>query len=1150
MKNKLLQQIAIMSKYAFVGLIIQISLGSLLIAADSGMAQGSVENVHLGIKVHKASLIEVFDIIEAKTDFEFAYRIQDIDKRKNISLEFPQESLGNILRHISKNSNLSFRRVNNQITVKKGKRGVSEVQDEVYNEYPEDIEISGKITDENGQELPGASVLEKGTTNGTTTDLFGNYKLSVPENATLIISFVGYQTQEIQVGTRSTIDVQMIVAAEQLKDVIVTAFGLEREKKAITYSAQTVDVNEFSEARSLNVVNSLSGKVAGLNFSTTSNGVGSPSRINLRGNRSLTGNNQPLYVIDGVPVDNSVSTSTSDVGRAVSSDGISNVNPEDIESISVLKGPSAAALYGTRANNGVIIIKTKSGKGSSGARISVSSNFMISKAYHLIDFQDEFGQGNGGVYDANSRNSWGPAMNGQSVSAWQLIPNPDYSGPATYSLIPQPNNSKDFFETGYNWAKSVAVTAGRDNIQGYFSYTNTTANGIVAGNDLDRHNMNVRLTSNISKKLELDVKTNFIVQEIDNPQQTGEVSTGIAAYTVPRSLPIDQYRDFEFVDPAGQAHQNYIDNAVVGGVGGNPFWFALRKDVRTDTRNRFIGFASLKYNFTDALSLQLRSGIDRYTNRSATKNYASASFNNNQGAYSESIGEVKELNSDFLLAYDKTFGELSLNISVGGNTLIQNKASLSSGGLLSRRNFFAMANVENFGVQSGFFDKQINSLYGFAQLGYKGYLFLDVTGRNDWSSALPSDNRSFFYPSIGISGVISDMFEDTPEALTFLKVRVSYAQVGNDTDPFQLNREFIYSGANGGILTSSPLLRNENLKPEISTSLEFGVDVRFFKNRLGIDFTWFKTNTEDQIFTINTPESSGFSQEVINGGDVENKGIELVLNATPIETSDFIWDISANYASYDSKIIEINGDREELVFGAGRLVQSKITKGGEYGDLYIRGFERLDDGQILIDANGIPEFTPGFDVLAGNFNPDWTAGLQNRFAYKNFSLSFLLDFRIGGEVISYTQARLAGIGASALTLPGREGFVVDGVVATRNADGDIISAETNITSITAENYWTSVAPRDPRSAEDFVYDATNVRLRELVLGYSLPSSLLDRLPFSSASISIVGRNLFFLVNKAEFFDPEQGVGIGNLQGVESFNLPATRNFGFNVKLGF
>lgn len=1014
--------------------------------------------------------------------------------------------------------------------------------------------VKGTVTDaKSGIPLPGVNIVVKGTTNGVSSDFDGKYSLSVPnQSATLVFSYIGYISKDVVVGGATTINAALTEDAQQLGEVVVTALGIKREKKAITYSAQNVNVDEISQARSLNVANSLSGKVAGLNFSTTSNGVGSSSRITLRGNRSLNGDNQPMYVVDGVPLSSGSTTGNpnADTGGTTQPDGISNINPDDIASITVLKGPSAAALYGTRASNGVIVITTKSGAGSTGTRISVSSNFMASSAYNLLDLQNQYGQGSHGLYSPSSENSWGAKLDGSQVSAWQLVRNPNYSGPATTSYSAQPNNVSDFFKTGYNMANTLSISSGTEKLQGYFSYTNTQAEGIVDGNALKRHNANLRLTGKLTDKLSMDVKANYIVQGIDNLLRTGEESIGSSAYLLPRSLSYDSYKDFEYVDAAGQLQQNYFQDAV-GAPGGNPFWSAQRNDARNDQRNRFIGMASLKYQFTDAFSLQVRSGLDQTTNRSVSNKYATIAFNGNLGAYNESYELVKELNTDVLLTYNKKLSDdFSLVLNGGANMLRQSTSSLSSGGRLSKRNYFSLINVQTIGATPTYSERSVNSVYGSSQLGYKNYLFLDLTARNDWSSTLNPANWSFFYPSVGLSAVISDMIE-LPEVISFAKVRGSYAQVGKDPDPYMTNPIYNYYGANGGFVTSSTLKRNPDLKPEISSSTEFGTDFKFFKNRLGLEFTWFKTKTSDQIFYIDTPPSSAFSQAVVNGGDIENKGIELVFTATPIKTENFNWDITANYASYKSKVLEIGEGRDELVIGSGRLVTSKIKKGGEYGDLYIRGFKRTDSGQILVDANGLPEYTNGFDVRAGNFNPDWTAGLKNTFRYKDFSLSFLVDFRIGGEVISYTQARQAGLGVSGLTLAGREnGIVVDGVVATRDGSGNIVSTTPNTTSVSAETYWSSVATRDPRSSEPFVYDATNIRLREAVFGYSMPKRMLKNSAFASIDFSLVGRNLFFFVNKAKYFDPEQGVGTGNLQGVESFNLPSTKDYGFNVKFGF
>ena len=554
--------------------------------------------------------------------------------------------------------------------------------------------------------------------------------------------------------------------------------------------------------------------------------------------------------------------------------------------------------------------------------------------------------------------------------------------------------------------------------------------------------------------------------------------------------------------------------------------------------------ASLKYQFTDHLSLQVRTGIDDMTNKTFRNRYATNAFNNNLGAYSEYYETVREINSDALLAYENKFGDFSLNVNAGANMLKQTSASLTSGGVLSLRNFFALANVETIGSSSTKREKEINSVYGFAQLGYQNKLFLDVTARNDWSSTLPEENRSFFYPSVGLSGIISEMVE-LPEFFTYAKVRASYAEVGNDTDPYQLSPQLSYIGGNGGMLYAQTTAANPNLMPEISNSVEFGADVRFLSNRLGVDFTYFKTNTKNQIFSINTPESSGYSNAIVNGGEVQNSGIEVSLTATPVETENFSWDILANYASYDSEIVSIFEGRDELVLGQGRLVRSKVVVGGQYGDLYVQGFQRNDAGEVIVNEAGIPLATNSFDVYGGNFNPDWTGGLKNNFRYKDFSLSFLIDMRIGGDVISYTQARQAGLGVNEMTLAGREnGFVVDGVVD--NGDG---TYSQNTTNITAEQYWTAIGQRTP-VAEPFIFDATNIRLRELVLGYAMPQRLLENSPFKSVNISLVGRNLFFILNEAEYFDPEQGAGTGNLQGIESFNIPSTRDYGVSVKFGF
>ena len=1006
--------------------------------------------------------------------------------------------------------------------------------------------VTGTITDGDlDMPLPAVSIVVKGTSNGTASDFDGNYSITIPnESAVLVFKYIGYTTQEIPYTGSNIINVKLKPSTEQLDEVVVTALGIKREKKAITYSAQNVSVDELSEARSLNVANSLSGKVAGLNFSTTSNGVGSSSRITLRGNRSLNGNNQPLYVVDGVPISNGTTDGNSniDTGGTTQPDGISNINPEDIASMTVLKGPSAAALYGTRASNGVIIITTKSGAGATGTKVSISSNFMASSAINLLDLQNEYGQGSNGVYNPTSESSWGGKLDGSEVSAWQLVLNPDYAGPATTSYSAQPNNITDFYQTGYNIANTLSVTSGTEKTQAYFSYTNTLAEGIVGGNKMNRNNVNLRITSKFNDKFTLDTKANYITQNIDNLMRTGEESIGTSLYLLPRSISHSSYSDFEYLDAQGNRRVNYFKDEIQ--AGGNPYWSALRDNSRDDDRTRFIGFANLKYQFNEALSFHFRTGLDQMTNTTISQKYATNRFNNDLGSYSEYYQTVSELNSDVLVTYNKKIGDFSVNLNAGANMLKQRNSSLSSSGTLGIRNRFFLSNIQTQIPTSSLSEKQVNSVYGFTQIGYKNYLFLDATARNDWSSALPANNRSFFYPSIGLSGVISEMVQ-MPEYLTYLKVRASYAQVGNDTNPYQTSNRLNYIGGNNGMLYSLTTDGNPNLKPEISSSTEFGADIRFFHNRLGLDVTYFDSQTKNQIFETNTVPSSGRAKAVVNGGNIQNRGLEVVVNATPIETKDFSWDISANYASYKSKIISITDNQEELILGSGRLLANKIIKGGEYGDLYIKGFKRNKNGDILINANGLPIVQDKYETLAGNFNPDWTGGLKNNFRYKDFNLSFLIDMRIGGEVISYTQARQAGMGVSSMTLAGREnGLVVDGVIDNGNG-----TYTPNTQTVTAEQYWTSIGQREA-VAEPFVYDATNIRLREVVLGYSMPKTILKKTPFTNVNISFVARNLFFIVNKAKYFDPEQGSGTGNLQGVESFNLPSTRDYGVSLKFGF
>ena len=992
--------------------------------------------------------------------------------------------------------------------------------------------VSGVVSEADGQPLIGVNVLEVGTSNGTISDLDGSYSLSVADGASLVFSFTGFDSQTIAVGSQSVINLTL-QAGVALQEVVVTALGISREKKSLTYSAQTVNTDDLALARDLNVVNSLSGKVAGISVSPSGSGVGGASRVVLRGNRSISGNSQPLYVVDGVPI----------LGD------ITDVNPDDIANVSVLKGPNAAALYGNRANNGAIIITTK--KGALGEfKVSLSSTYTANSPQILSNFQNEFAQGNSGQYNFASEDSWGPAISGQNVDHWSNDPN---SGLTGYSLNAQPNNVSDFYQTGSNHATNLSVSGGTEKSQTYFSYTFTNASGVVPNNALKRHNAHIRVTNQLMDRLTLDAKINYIREDGDNSISQGEAYSNPTrhALRLPRTIRTQDVSIFEFTDPAGANRQHYWNPGSNGGA--NPYW-TINRNLNQRDVDRVIAFASLAYQLTDDLSIQVRTAFDKINRQHEDRLYNDSYIIGDNGVYNLTRIDAHEWNNDVLLSFNKKVtSDWDIGISVGANTRKERGARLTGnvdrGTGLIVPNFFSLGNTNDaFASNDSGSPKDVNSVYGFANIGYKDAIFVDITGRNDWSSTLPSDNWSFFYPSVGVNVVLSDL-TTLPDFISFAKVRASWAEVGNDTNPYQtLRTASLAAGGNNGFLNISGTIPNENLLPEKTKSIEIGADLRFAQSRIGLDLTYYKSNSENQLFSVALPVGSGASQFFTNGGDVENKGIEAILTLIPIQKENFRWDFGFNFTKNTSTVVKINDERPRIQVASDFLRAFFIEQGEPWGNVFSRGFERDSQGRILIGDNGLPLITGGRTVLAANYNPDWLGGISNSLTYDKFYLSFLIDIRKGGSVTSMTNAILYGGGHTEETLAGRDGFVFGEGDYAQWGEAVREDGSTNNLTTTAEEFWNLVGGRNAPVGEAFAVDASNVRLREFVLGYQLP---IESDHISSLRISLVGRNLFFLSNSAGDIDPEVLVGTGKAaEGFNSFAPPTTRSFGINLSVEF
>lgn len=1008
--------------------------------------------------------------------------------------------------------------------------------------FAQDRALSGTVNDENGQPLPGASVLLKGTTRGTNTNTDGNFTINVNGAGTLILSTVGYATREVPfTASQTTVTTSLDTDVRNLGEVIVTALGISKDEKTLSYATQQIQTKTFSQARELNVANSLIGRVAGLDVARASSGLGGSSRIVLRGDRSITGNNQALIVIDGVPVDNSNFSPGNANGGRDGGDGLSSINPDDIESMSVLRGAAATALYGSLASNGAILINTKKGASRKGLGVTINSSFQAEQPMFLRNFQNEYGQGSAGQYNRASEFSWGPKMTGQSVALWG--PNPANAG-KTYNMNPQPDTYENFYSTGSQLSNSVAFSGGNEGTQTYFSYTNVDAKGIVDNNKLKRNILNLRITNKLGKKLELDSKITYLNERVDNRQQTGEAFANLQRHILrlPRNISLDQAQDFEYVDPStGRLRQNFWNPGSNGGQ--NPYWIKNRVLARDD-RDRVTGFTQLSYEFTPSFKLLGRAGLDKYVDKFEGKWYNNTYTIADNGDYQTNWRETSLFNLDVFGMYNKSFNQnFAVNAVVGANLQRRNSLSQStSTGGLNRDNLFITTNARAPQSNRGINQTEKQGVFATADLTFRDAITIQASARNDWSSTLPAANRSYFYPSVGVSGVISNLVT-LPNAISFLKVRGTYAQTGNDAQAYLLNQTYTFStGGPNGFISRDGVKPFPDLKPEITTSYEGGIEMKFFGNRLGFDLGYYLSDSKNQLFSVAIPPASGWSTEFINAGLVRNSGVEFTLNATPVKSGDFRWDLDLNYAANRNKLLELTPDLSVLNLAGDFFNSVRAVVGQSLGQVYSRGYVRDDQGRIKVDAAGLPQITAGTTVDVGNTRPTWTGGLSNRVTYKSFSLNFLISARVGGIVTSFTNAVIYADGVTEQTLAGRESLIFDGV----KDDGT-----PNNIATTAEKYWLKVGGRNTPAGEAFTYSATNVRLREVTLSYSLPSTLLQKSPFSAASLSVVGRNLFFLLNNAEGFDPELTAGAQNTTvGLESFAMPSTRSFGVNLNLSF
>ncbi|MEP4532776.1 MAG: SusC/RagA family TonB-linked outer membrane protein [Cyclobacteriaceae bacterium] len=1055
--------------------------------------------------------------------------------------------------------------------------------------FAQERQISGKITDSQGEAVPGANVIVKGTTIGTTTDLDGNYKLSVPgESETLVFSFIGMQTQEVAIGSRAIIDMSMSSDVQQLAEVVVTALGIERDSKRLGYATTTLKNEDLTKGRSISPLNALQGKVAGVNITQGSGQPGSSTNVILRGMSSLGSNNQPLYVVDGVPVNNTQLTtntvfSNGDFVGGIGSQGLNggldfgnrgnDINPNDIESITVLKSASATALYGSRAANGAIIVTTKKGKKTATEgrkfQVDVSSSTVFQSVLRLPDFQNTYGQGFFGTTDPVEQTSWGPKFDGV-VRPWgEVVDNSQLIKP--YSALP--NNVKDFFNIGKTFTNNVSFSGGTDYSTFYMSYSNTNANGIFP-TDADSYNRNTlsfRANSNLTDRFTAGFSANYV------KKNSSFISTGQNSATydellqTPRDIPVVEAKDFN--DPFFNLDNYYSYYSV------NPY-FVLNNNGNEFNEDRVYGNMNLNYQVSDAVGVTWRVGGDVSNSQLSTWRaiLQPTPGSPNDGISSEDPGAVGEqafhnfeVNSDLMvnisvpLTRDIDFGGL-----IGYNVNMQRSdANYASVAGLDIPGFYQISNSSaSPAVTQSTVERNIVGAYAQIDLDFRDYLFLTVGARNDWSSTLPKENRSFFYPSVNTSFVFTEALGISDNILSYGKIRAGWAQAGNDAKPYQILPVFVPAGVSDGFRSLnfplpggtqvngfevSNIIGSPDLQPEITTEIEVGFELGFFQQRLNFDVSLYDKSIKDLIWNATLPRSTGYTAQTVNLGEITNRGIEALMTATPIRTGSFQWDVSVNFTKNDNKLVSLTDGLDEITLGGlgGNGVNLIARPGEPVGLLNARGPKTTDDGRIIVGSDGKPVY--GEREVIGQAAHDWTAGLSTGLTFKGFTVSGTLDVRKGGLFYSRSASLTQFSGTSVVTqYNDRKPFIVPNSVQ-EVVDGDNVTYVENATPITQDNLYSYWNDGGMDKDEAHVLTRSFTKLRELSVSYNLPSNVVSKTPFKQVRLALVGRNLFLWTPSSNrFADPESttfndGQGLSSSFG-EFGATPSTRSYGFDLRV--
>ncbi|MEQ9289050.1 MAG: SusC/RagA family TonB-linked outer membrane protein [Cyclobacteriaceae bacterium] len=1150
-----------MSRNSFLAIFIVCLCGTMIFANDGNSQSSRLHEMYINIEEETTSLKKVFETIERQTGFEFSY-FKSVLKKDKLNLTLAsQENLGELLNKISETSRLSFKRVNDKIYISKHGKEVERVVEEINVRI---IDITGKITDENGRGLPGASVVVKGTSQGTTTDINGNYKLTAPDEAILTISFVGYITQEIPVGGRSTIDTQLVLDAAQLEEVVVTAMGISRDKASLGYSVQQVDAKAVSNSGNSNLLDAVNGKISGVQIQNSGGQPGSGTNVVIRGLSSISYNNQPLYVVDGIPISNDVVGGGIDDGSPSAEDGTNtsnraiDIDPNTVESLTVLKGLAATSLYGIRAANGAVIITTKKGStGKKGVNVEYSYKYSVEQVNKLHEFTDKFGRGANGT-DFESQWSWGP-----DITANPLFPGAPGSGTSIVDLdgtgdkdvsgtpIPSfPGNYERFWKDGSTQKHYLAIDGGIKDTDYYVAFSSLDQTGIIPTSTYDKYSFITNLNTRVSKRITLNTKLNYINTGGNRVRERSGLMLTWPFF--PNLLDVNS---FPWKDANG--------DKVWYPSTPHPQW-AVNEDGEEWRINRFIGNARIGFEVSKWMTISWNIGLDTFgERRTEIRPIGSGQSPNEMGDISEFRTTSRDITSDFIISGNLQLNnKLDLSYIMGHNYYEWERDNiLSKGTTFVLRDFLDISNTIDQSITKNDDGRMLIGAYGGITLGYDHTFYLGITGRNDWSSTLPGDKNSFFYPAVNLGFVASEMLE--ADWIKFLKFRTSFAKGANDAPTQSLRNVYVKSDPNvfsRARFSQSLLLRNPELRPEKTTETEVGFESLFLSGLIGLDFSYYHRLSEDQIIQVPVSTATGFSNKLDNLGTVSNRGVEITLSVNdPIKVQGLRWNTSFNFTRNKGRVEKIAAGRDRVILGGASdfWAQSQVIAivGEQLGSLYDYPYQRYGvteedpnflDAPLLIDANGYP-LRGSQRVLMGNVNPDWILGISSNLSYKNLRFGFTLERKQGGDVVNGFGAMLTYSGKAKITEqryynndPNNQ--------ATRNwgglyADGSPNNIEAPLTN----PFWANTYRR---VGENNIEDASWWRLRNIYIGYSLPEAWLEKLFVQDVELTFTARNAW-LSTPYSGNDPEISAnGVGNIQGFDDFMIPNTKSFELGARVKF